>query len=133
MVLNRVSKLPGIVGTGSSAVRGRADCQGGAQAGGEIVIRRLLSIYFVLPTGTGAVNINLDLVMAQEGLKVSEREKNTDPFVLGLLLPAVLERQRGRSKNTKHGEAVWVSLSCWGRGKPRLWSLMGCGQPYLPR
>ena len=133
VVLNRVSELPGTVGTGSSALRGRADCHGGAQAGGGIVIWHLLSIYFVLPTSTGAVNINLDLVMAWEGLKGSEREKNTDPFVLGLLLPAVLERQRGRNKNTKHGEVVWVSLSCWGRGKPRLWSLMGCGQPYLPR
>ena len=73
----------------------------------------------------GAVDINLDLIMAWEGLRGSEREKNTDPFVLGLLLPAVLGRQRGRSKNTKDGEAVCVSLRWWGRGKPRLRSLMG--------
>lgn len=126
-----MTELPGTVGTGSSALRGRADCHGGAQAGGGTVIRRLLSLCFVPHTSMGAVDANLDLGMAREGRKGSGREKNTDPFVLGLLLPAVLGRQRGRSKNTKHGEVVWVSLRCWGRGKPRLWSLMGCGQPYI--
>ena len=131
VVLNHGTELPRTVGTGSSALRGRADCHGGAHAGGGSVIQHLLSTYYVPHTGMGAVDINLHLVMAWEGLRGSEREKNTDPFVLGLLLPAVLGRQRGRSKNTKHGEVVCVSLRWWGRGKPRLWSLMGWGQPYL--
>lgn len=93
MVLNQGTELPGTVGTGSSALRSRADCHGGAQAGGGIVIQHLLSTYYELHTGVGAVDINLDLVMAWEGLRGSEREKNTGPFVLGLLLPAVLGRQ----------------------------------------
>ena len=53
VVLNHGTELPGTVGTGSSALRGRADCHGGAQAGGGTVIQHLLSTYYVLHTAWG--------------------------------------------------------------------------------
>ena len=42
----------------------------------------------------GAININVDIILALEGPRESERDKNTDLFVLGRLLPTALERQK---------------------------------------
>lgn len=65
-----------------------------------IVTRHLLSTYSALncELGAGAINVNSDMVLAEEELRGSQRGKNTDPFVLLLLLPTALEEQAGRSK-----------------------------------
>lgn len=68
--------------------------------GDGIVTQQLLSTYSSLncELGAGAINVNSAMVLAEEELRGSWREKNTDPSVLQLLLPTALEEQAGRSK-----------------------------------